>query len=124
MQKMHGKIHWINRKLRIRIQQHKSDIKNRRNTSIAQHFNRENHTEKDLHIGVILNCQGEDRQRRLQLEAIAIQIFDTIENGMNDRDKRNLNLKPTTWYSMEHFLHSTTCWPFLIHHAVNITAIK
>ena len=69
--------------LRQRLNGHKSDIRKKKNTPVADHFNLPNHSLQDLQVCVLRRLSNDNRRQRIIAEQQLIRKFDTVQNGLN-----------------------------------------
>ena len=69
--------------LRQRLNGHKSDIRKKKNTPVADHFNLPNHSLQDLQVCVLRRLSNDNRRQRIIAEQQLIRKFDTLQNGLN-----------------------------------------
>jgi hypothetical protein len=97
---------------------HRSTIKKQSNTSVAKHFNLENHPQNGMKVAIPDHCN--DIQNLKQREAIWIDLLNTLHTGLNQRDEVTVTLHTDTLPAARHFKHSPTCWPYFLHSVKNI----
>jgi hypothetical protein len=72
------------RKVRERLNNHRSDIKNNKNTAVSLHFNSPNHSITDLRITPIITLKELSFEKRGKLELQLMKTLGTIyPSGMN-----------------------------------------
>lgn len=106
--------------LRTRYTGHKSAVKNVKNTAIANHFNK-THKIEDMEIGILDKVNTANTHSLKIREAAWIKELKTIEDGINERDERDLTLKPDTIRCSGHYKHNRKALPYFI---MNLTLIS
>jgi hypothetical protein len=106
--------------LKCRMQQHISNIRNNKPTSIARHFNLPGHSIRVNFKVAILHSNIKTQGLNIS-EATWIGTLDTIPRGLNCRDEARLKLEYQTMCSIKHFKHSKTCMPYIIPRIKSIT---
>ena len=69
--------------IRQRMNGHKSDIKHNRNKPVAEHFNKHDHTLKNLRLVVMKKVKGQTKLQREVKEQKNIFKFDCVNQGLN-----------------------------------------
>jgi hypothetical protein len=101
-------------KLRQRISNHLSCIRNWRRTSVAVHFMQQNHNVNEhFKIGIIDVAPNNITNLRIR-EGFWIHALQTVSKGINQREESNLILNHSIINVAKHFRHSLTCSPYII----------
>ena len=69
--------------IRQYMNRHRSDIKHIRNKPVAEHFNKPDHTLKNLRLAVIKKVKDKTKQQREVEEQKIIFKFDCVSKGLN-----------------------------------------
>jgi hypothetical protein len=108
-------------KLKNRIANHISNVNNKKNTSIARHFNLTGHHISNLKVGIIDHTMNKsDLQIR---EAHWIQQFHSVHQGINEKDESNYHLDYQAMLISNHFRHSKSCMPYCTHNIVSMKTL-
>ena len=97
-------------KLKCRISNHLSNIKNRKNTSIAKHFNSPSHSLNHLKIAII-DCSQNYQDLQIQ-EALWIYTLRTATAGINEKEEFHHQIDYESQLISQHFQHSIDCLPY------------
>jgi peptide-methionine (R)-S-oxide reductase len=95
-----------------RISNHVSNIKNHKETSIAEHFNDSSHIMKEHFKIGILDCNINDINSLRVREGFWIYELQTVSRGINRREEANLKMDYQVITHAKHFQHSMTCVPY------------
>ena len=99
--------------LKTRWRNHKSAINTGKKFAVSQHYAQEGHSSDDMTIGILDTC--DDPQGLDYKEAFWIHHLQTIELGLNRKNERDTVLTLQTTHAALHYLHSTTCTPYITH---------
>ena len=100
-------------KLKHRMAGHLSSILNRKNTSIARHFNSQGHSTCHFKVAIMDHTLSKaDLQIR---EAHWITQLQCVYLGINEKEEANYHLDYQVILLSRHFRHSKSCMPYLTH---------
>ena len=109
--------------LKTRINNHLSNIRLWKNTSVAQHFLIEGHEiSKHFRVAILDNCKGGEATRIR--EGYWISALNTVNNGINLREESNLTMDYQTIMHARHFQHSTTCLPYFLTNLMEVRTLS
>ena len=97
--------------LKQRFSQHMSSIRNRKDTSISDHFNSPLHDPNDLKIALLDRNISNRLDLRLR-EGYWIHLLQTTFRGLNKKEESTMidfQILPI----VQHYRHSKTCFPFM-----------
>jgi hypothetical protein len=97
---------------------HLASILNRKNTSIARHFNSQGHSTCDFKVAIMDHTLSKaDLQIR---EAHWITQLQCVYLGINEKEEANYHLDYQVILLSRHFRHSKSCMPYLTHQIQNM----
>jgi hypothetical protein len=108
-------------KLKQRLQNHISNIKTQKNTSVSRHFNSPGHS-MDHHLKFAVIDHTPSNKNLHIREGLWISVLGSVSCGINEREEAN-SLDFQAFYYSKHYQHSRTCLPYMTSRITNITTL-
>ena len=108
--------------IKQRMFNHLHNIKNWKNTSVAQHFMTAGHNIEDHFKVAIIDSSKVLIDLKLR-EGVWMHVLNTVSDGINLRDEMRRNMDYQSIIYAQHFKHSRTCLPYFTHRIQQITTL-
>ena len=110
--------------LKTRFAQHVSSIRNKKNTSISDHFNSPNHNYQ-IHLKLALLDKNVVNKLNLRMrEGYWIRQFQTTSRGINRREESSSIIDYQILSLISHLRHSKTCFPYCLYTTEKIETLQ
>jgi predicted RNA-binding protein YlqC (UPF0109 family) len=110
--------------LKTRMNNHLSNIRNWKNTSVARHFVEADHQiSTDFKIGIIDRSNNDIESLKIR-EGYWISALRTVMDGINEREESNLSMDYQVVMHAKHFNHSKSCLPYTTNYLQQVRTLN